>query len=118
MNQSIINIAKGEEVLPSTLDFFLMNTCTLVCSCIDGQMECRWSLCLYMHTVYVSAHWCIPQSLFSCSLTALFKYMGPGFQTSPNLYKKVQNLVVKITVNGVTITLVPGKPRINSPAFF
>lgn len=28
MNQSIINIAKGEEVFSSTLDFFFMNICT------------------------------------------------------------------------------------------
>lgn len=66
-------------------------------SYMDGQMEYRWSLSMYIRTVYVCimwrdsyrclcAHWCIPHSLLSCSLTALFKYMGTGFYTLLNLY--------------------------------
>lgn len=39
---------------------------------------------------------------------------GPRFITLLNCHKNVRNLVVKIIVSAVTVTLVPGKPRINS----
>lgn len=52
MNQSIINIAKGEEVFSSTRDFFFMDISTIATWMdrwnIDGHYSCIYVQCMYV----------------------------------------------------------------------